>query len=102
MMLITGTTAGMETTLLKATPRAPTAIPRDPVIRSGLRPSFSTVKTATRVKEILMIPMITVNSMLLLTPMDSKIRGAKYSTALMPMICWNTDSIQPIKITSTP
>ena len=102
MMLITGTRAGRLTTLERATPRAPSAIPREPVMRRGFRPSFSTVNTATSVKEMLITPMITVKSMLLLTPMDSKMRGAKYSTALMPIICWNTDSMQPMNTTRKP
>ena len=94
--------AGRVTTLERATPSAPRAIPREPVISSGFLPSFSTVKTATRVNEMLITPMMTVNSMLLDTPMDSKMRGAKYSTALMPMICWNTDSMQPMNTTMKP
>ena len=102
MMLTTGTTAGSETTLERATPAAPRAIPSEPVISNGFLPSFSTVKTATGVNEMLITPMITVKSILLLTPMDSKILGAKYSTALMPIICWNTLSMQPMKITSHP
>ena len=77
MMLMTGITAGRVITLLRATPRAPMAIPREPVISKGLRPSFSTVNTATKVKLMLITPIMTVNSMLLETPIDSKILGAK-------------------------
>ena len=77
MMLMTGTHAGSAITFERATPSAPSAMPSEPEISSGLRPSFSTVKTATSVKLMLMIPMITVKSMLLLTPIDSKMRGAK-------------------------
>ena len=102
MMLMTGTIAGRVVTFERATPSAPTAMPSEPVMSSGLRPSFSTVNTATRVNEMLMTPIITVNSMLLLTPMDSKMRGAKYSTAFMPMTCWNTLSMQPMNTTRKP
>ena len=49
MILITGTNAGRLTTLLKATPRAPRAIPREPVINSGFLPSFSTAKVVSDV-----------------------------------------------------
>ena len=102
MMLTTGTSAGRVRTLLRATPKAPTAIPSEPVIRRGLRPSFSTVNTATRVKVMLIMPIRTVWNMGSPMPMDSKIRGAKYSTAFMPIICWNTDSMHPINTTRKP
>ena len=94
--------AGRVTTFERATPIAPTAIPRDPVMRSGLRPSFSTVNTATKVNVMLITPISTVWNIGLPIPIDSKMRGAKYSTALMPMICWNTLSMQPMKITIQP
>ena len=38
-----------------ATPKAPRAIPKEPVINKGFRPNFSTVKTATKVNDILTI-----------------------------------------------
>ena len=45
---------------VKATPKAPAAMPMEPKISNGLRPSFSTVKTATSVNEIFTTPMMTV------------------------------------------
>ncbi len=76
MMKITGTIAGIVTRLLRATPIAPKAIPREPVMSSGLRPSFSTVNTATRVKAMFTTPIITVCTIGLPMPMESNMRGA--------------------------
>ena len=77
IMLITPTMPGSPgSTAARATPRAPTAIPSEPVMSSGLRPSFSTVKMATRVKVMFTIPMSTVWVIGLPIPMDSKMRGA--------------------------
>ena len=78
MMLITATTGGRAAlTLVTATPAAPRAIPSEPTIRRGLRPSFSTVKIAIRVNVMFTIPMRTVCIIGLPIPSDSKIRGAK-------------------------
>ena len=79
--------AGTSSILLNATPKAPIAIRMEPLISKGLRPSFSTVKMARRVKVILMIPIKTVYIIGSPRPIDSKMRGAKYSTALMPIAC---------------
>ena len=51
-------------------------MPREPVISSGLRPSFSTVKMATSVKLMLTIPIMTVCVIGSPMPIDSKMRGA--------------------------
>ena len=59
-----------------ATIIAPTPIPMLPMMSSGLRPSFSTVKTAMSVNEMLTIPMMTVCTIGLSIPMSPKIRGA--------------------------
>ncbi len=50
-MLITDIAGSPVTTLHIATPKAPIAIPTEPEISSGLRPHFSTVNTASKVKE---------------------------------------------------
>ncbi len=76
MMLTTGTAEGTSITLLKATPSAPIPIPSEPVISSGLRPRRSTVNMATSVNDMLTIPMITVCTIGLPIPIDSKMRGA--------------------------
>ena len=103
MTLITPTMPGTPgIASARATPRAPRAMPREPTMRSGLRPSFSTVKIATRVNVMLITPISTVCVIGLPMPMDSKIRGAKYSTALMPTNCWNTLSMMPMKMTRKP
>ena len=57
---------------------------------------------ATSVKLMFTIPIITVCVIGLPMPIDSKMRGAKYSTALMPTNCWNTLSMQPMKMTMKP
>ena len=44
-----------------ATPMAPIAMPNEPVMRRGFRPSFSTVKIATQVKPRLTMPLNTVS-----------------------------------------
>ena len=72
----TGTSGDTLTTFDSATPIAPSAIPIEPHINKGLRPSFSTVNTATRVKTMFTIPMITVCTIGLPMPIESKIRGA--------------------------
>ena len=77
IMLITEMIGGNDTMLQRATLNAPIPIPMEPVISRGLRPNFSTVNTATRVNEILTIPIMTVCIMGLPIPMLSKIRGAK-------------------------
>ena len=78
MMLTTANIGGSPaTTLQRATPKAPIAIPIEPEMSSGLRPHFSTVKTASNVNRILMIPMMTVCTIGLPIPIVSKIRGAK-------------------------
>ena len=75
---VVATIAGTDdATLVTATPAAPRAIPSEPTIRSGLRPSFSTVKIATRVNEMFTTPISTVCIIGLPIPSDSKIRGAK-------------------------
>ena len=59
-----------------ATPKAPSAMPSEPKMRRGLRPHFSTVKMATRVKRMLMTPMKTVIIIGLSMPISPKMRGA--------------------------
>ena len=61
---------------VRATPRAPIAMPIEPQMRRGLRPSFSTVNTATRVNEILTIPMMTVCTIGFSIPISWKMGGA--------------------------
>jgi len=61
---------------VRATPKAPMAMPMEPLMSSGLRPSFSTVNTATRVNEMLTTPMMTVCIIGLAMPMSVKMRGA--------------------------
>ena len=78
MMLITGNIGGSPGIILQsATPKAPMTMPMEPEISSGLRPHFSTVKTASRVNRMLMIPMMTVCTIGLPMPIVSKMRGAK-------------------------
>jgi len=60
MMLTIVTVLKAALPKVKATPRAPTAIPMEPQISKGLRPNFSTVNTATKVNEMFTIPMMTV------------------------------------------
>ena len=77
-MLITDIIAGSPVTMLHiATPKAPIAIPTEPEISSGLRPHFSTVNTASKVKRILTTPMSTVCTIGLAMPIVSNMRGAK-------------------------
>ncbi len=76
MMLTTGTMGGTVTRLDIATPNAPTAMPIEPQINNGLRPSFSTVNTATSVNEMLTIPMMTVCTMGSPMCIESNMRGA--------------------------
>ena len=59
-----------------ATPAAPTAMPIEPQMSSGLRPNFSTVNTATSVNEIFTTPIITVCTIGFSIPMSWKMRGA--------------------------
>ena len=102
-MLITEIIAGSPVTMLQsATPKAPTAIPMEPEISNGLRPHFSTVNTASKVNRIFTTPMSTVCTIGLAIPIVSNIRGAKYSTALIPTACWNTLNMMPMKITIQP
>src|SRR3712207_3432988 len=85
-----------------ATPIAPTAMPSEPVMSRGLRPSFSTVNIATQVNPRLTIPLKTVRFNGSAKHIASYILGAKYSTALMPTACWNTESMMPTKIQRKP
>ena len=61
---------------VSATPKAPSAIPSEPVISNGLRPHRSTVKMATSVNKIFTTPIITVLNIGLVIPMSPKMRGA--------------------------
>ena len=61
---------------VSATRNAPIPIPMLPVMSSGLRPHFSTVKTAMSVNEMLTTPMMTVCTIGLSMPISPKIRGA--------------------------
>ncbi len=56
----------------------PMSIPIEPTIRSGLRPTLSTVKIATTVNTMFTMPITTVCSMETspVAPMFSKILGA--------------------------
>ena len=54
-----------------ATPIAPKAMPSEPTMSKGLRPSFSTVKIATQVKLRFTIPLNTVSTIGLSNPIAS-------------------------------
>ena len=56
----TGSSPLMPILSHKATAKAPTAIPTEPMISNGFRPKRSTVKIAISVKTILTMPMMTV------------------------------------------
>ena len=75
-MLIMVTSSNPAWPKLKATPKAPNAMPNEPVMSKGLRPHRSTVKMATKVKSMLTTPIITVLNIGLVIPMSPKIRGA--------------------------
>ena len=61
---------------VSATSNAPMAMPMEPVMSSGLRPHFSTVKIATSVNVMFTTPMITVWVIGLSIPISWKMRGA--------------------------
>ena len=61
---------------VRATPKAPIAIPMEPLMSNGFLPHFSTVKTATKVKRILTTPIMTVCTIGLSIPISPKMRGA--------------------------
>ena len=76
MIETTGTMGAVSMTFEMATPKAPMAMPIEPQISRGLRPSFSTENTATRVNDMLTMPMMTVCTIGLPMFIDSNMRGA--------------------------
>ena len=104
MMLTTGTRAGIPaTTLLAATPKAPIAMPAEPHISKGLRPSFSTVSTARRVNSRFTMPMKTVCTIGSPMPIDSKdARGEVEHGIDAHRLLEPTLSMMPTKITIQP
>ena len=76
MMLSIVTISNPACPNVKDTPKAPMAMPIEPVISKGLRPHFSTVRIATRVKRILTTPMMIVCIIGFSMPISPKMRGA--------------------------
>ena len=71
MMLSIVTVPRLGLPKVSATPSAPIAMPIEPQMSRGLRPSFSTVNTATSVNDMFTIPMITVCTIGSFIPMSS-------------------------------
>ena len=70
-MLIIQSSLSSATPKVNATPMAPSAMPSEPAMSSGLRPNFSTVKIATQVKPRLSTPLKTVSFVGLSNPIAS-------------------------------